>query len=146
MKFKSRKDLLFSTVILGSCTILIGACVVAFVKGNIKADEYWLIPILLLVAFVLLWLFFGTHYELTPQKFIYKSGPMKGTISLDRIKEITVGKTLWVGYRPATARKGLIVKYDSFNEIYITPKTNETFIKKLLELKNDIKITKSRQL
>lgn len=144
MKFQSRKDLLFSIVILGSCAILIGACVVAFAKGNIKADEYWLIPILLLVAFLLLWLFFGTNYELTPQKFIYKSGPIKGSINLDRIKEVVVGQTLWVGYRPATARKGLIVKYDSFNEIYITPKTNETFIKKLLELKSDIKITKSQ--
>lgn len=143
MKFQSRKDFLFSTVILGSCAILIGACIVAFVKGNIKADEYWLIPILLLVAFLLLWLFFGTYYELTNQELIYKSGPMKGSISLDRIKEIVVGRTLWVGYRPATARKGLIVKYDTFNEIYISPKTNERFIKKLLELKSDIKITKS---
>lgn len=143
MKFQSRKDLLFSTVIIASSAILIGACVVAFVKGNIKTDELWLIPILLFVAFLLLWLFFGTHYELTDQNFIYKSGPVKGSISLDRIKEIAVGKTLWVGYRPATARKGLIVKYDKFNEIYITPKTNEAFIKKLLELKSDIKITKS---
>ena len=84
------------------------------------------------------------HYELTPHKFIYKSGPMKGSISLDRIKEIVVDKTLWVGFRPATARKGLIIKYDTFNEIYITPKNKETFIKKLLESKSDIKITKSQ--
>ena len=144
MKFQSRKDILFSIVNLGSCAILIAACVVAFIKGNIKADEYWVIPILLLVAFVLLWLFFGTHYELTPHKLIYKSGPMKGSISLDRIKEIVVDKTLWVGFRPATARKGLIIKYDTFNEIYITPKNKETFIKKLLESKSDIKITKSQ--
>ena len=142
MKFKSRKDVLYTTVTLGSSSVLIGACLVALAKGNIKTDESWLIPILLLVAILLLWMFFGTHYELAGHQLIYRSGPMKGSINLDRIQEVVSGKTLWVGYNPATATKGLIVKYDKTHEVYISPDTNETFIKKLLELKTDIKITR----
>ncbi len=72
---------------------------------------------------------------------LYKSGPFNGKISIDRITEIVKGKTLWVGFRPATSRKGLIVKYDKYNEIYISPKTNESFIEKILELNGKIKIT-----
>ena len=72
---------------------------------------------------------------------IYKSGPIIGKISVDRITEIIKGKTLWAGLKPATSRKGLIVKYDKYNEVYISPKTNESFIKKILELNGQIKIT-----
>ena len=98
---------------------------------------------MIFLALFLLWLFFGTSYELNSEGFIYRSGPLKGKISLDRIKEVVKGQTLWVGYKPATARKGLIVKYDKYNEIYISPKTNDTFVKKLLELKKDVKITET---
>lgn len=143
MKFSSRKDILFSVAILGTSFGLILAVILVFVEGKIKTGEYWIPPILLLVALLLLWLFFGTSYELTKSELVYRSGPFSGKISLDRIKKVVKGKTLWVGYKPATATKGLIIKYDKFNEIYISPKTNESFISKLLELKSDIKISDS---
>ena len=141
MKFSSRKDILFSVAILGTSFGLMLSVILVFIKGEIKTGEFWIPPILLLVALFLLWLFFGTSYELTKNELIYRSGPFTGKISLDRIKEVIKGRTHWVGYRPATATKGLIIKYDKFDEIYISPKTNESFISKLLELKSDIKIS-----
>ena len=48
---------------------------------------------------------------------------------------------MWVGFKPATARKGLIIKYDKFNDLYISPETNDLFINKILELNDQIKIT-----
>lgn len=87
--------------------------------------------------------FFGTHYKLTADKLIYRSGPIRGEIEVDRIKEIVVGKTLWVGIKPATAKNGLIIKYDSFNELYISPITNESFIAEITTLNSSIKITHS---
>ncbi len=56
-------------------------------------------------------------------------------------REVIKGKTLWVGLKPATARKGLIIKYGKFDEIYISPQTNDEFINRLLELNDAIKIT-----
>ena len=116
--------------------------IAGILKGEMEKGEYWsLIPVLGIVGF-LFWLYFGTNYELTKENgLIYRSGPFNGKISLERITEIIKGKTLWVGFRPATARKGLIIKYDKFNEIYISPKNNESFIKKILELNKTIKIT-----
>ena len=50
-------------------------------------------------------------------------------------------KTLWVGLKPATARKGLIIKYRKFDEIYISPEINDEFIDHILEINDTIKIT-----
>ena len=83
---------------------------------------------------------FGTSYSLTSSFLNYKSGPLKGSIPLENIREIIKNKTLWVGLKPATARKGLIIKYNAYDEIYISPQDNEEFIKSILSYKADIKI------
>ena len=106
-----------------------------------EPSEYWAILLILCVVGFVLWIYFGTAYELNNKEFIFRYGPFSRKIQIDRIKEIVVGKTIWIGNGPTTARKGLIIKYDSYNLINISPKTNESFIKKILELKGDIKIT-----
>ena len=140
MTFKSKKDSLFTMTILGLNAFLIGITIYGFITGELEKDDYWtLIPILGVVV-LLFWIFFGTNYQLTKNELIYRCGPIKGKIKINRITEITKGKTLWVGLKPATSRKGLIIKYDKYNEIYISPNTNESFITELLKLKSDIKI------
>src|SRR5690606_37893931 len=138
--FKSKKDWLFSLIFLSISVFFIGAVCYRIYQGDLKSHDYWGLTIPLLVVGLLLWLFFGTNYELKNDKFIYRNGTISGKIDIDRIKEIEKGKTLWVGYRPATARGGLIIKYDKFNELYISPETNDTFIDAILLIKSDIKI------
>lgn len=142
MKFESKKDILFNILILGTNALLIGFTVFDLITREIEKQTYW--PLILIFAIVglLFWLYFGTNYELTKDNLIYKSGPFRGKINIVQIEEIAIGKTLWIGFRPATSRKGLIVKYDNYNKIYISPKTNELFIEKILELNSKIKITK----
>tara|TARA_R110002020_G_C15660356_1_gene716667 strand:- start:29 stop:475 length:447 start_codon:yes stop_codon:yes gene_type:complete len=141
MKFESRKDLTFSLVIFGLIALLIGIAVVGLVTGEMEQHEYWtLIPIIGFVG-LFFWFYFGTNYELTEREFIYRCGPFNGKVNVDRITEIGKGHTPWIGLKYATARKGLNVKFDKYNEIYISPKTEDTFIKKILELNNGIKIS-----
>ena len=45
---------------------------------------------------------------------------------------------MWAGYKPATSRNGIIVKYNKYSQIYISPDSNETFVSKLKEFKPDI--------
>lgn len=142
MKFESRKDIFFSSVILGISVFLTAIMVSHIVNGKIETEGFWPSILLFSVIALLLWLYFGTNYELSKKDgLIYRSGPFNGKINADRITEVIKGKTLWVGFRPATARKGLIIKYDKYNELYITPKTNEAFINTLLELNKAIKIS-----
>ena len=141
MKFRSRKDILFSIIVFGILAFVIGLTIVGIMKGEMEQNEQWtLIPITLVTGFVL-WLYFGTNYELTQNGLKYRSGPFNGKIDISRIREIVKGKTMYVGFKPATARNGLIIKYDKYEELYISPETNELFIEKILELNGQIKIT-----
>ena len=141
MKFESRKDILLSVIYLGLITFLIGIAIVGLITGEMEQHAYWtLIPILGSAGFFF-WLYFGTNYELTERDFIYRCGPFYGKVNVDRITEIVKGHTPWIGLKYAMARKGLNVKFDKYNEIYISPKTEDTFIKKILELNKGIKIT-----
>ncbi|MBD0824262.1 PH domain-containing protein [Aestuariibaculum marinum] len=140
MKFKSRKEPLFTTLIFSIIGII---CIHIFLSNDYDTSYTfkWLDLILVLVIGLLLWIHFGTSYKLTEKELKYKSGPIFGSIIIANIHEIVKGKTLWVGIKPATAPDGLIIKYNKYEEIYISPKTNESFIKKILELNSDIKIT-----
>jgi len=140
--FKSRKDPLFSISIIGIACFLIGIDVYSIILyQDMSLVKALSLSISLIVAGLILWMYFQTNYSLSKEDGIsYKCGPLKGKIELNRIREITKGKTLWVGLKPATSRKGLIVKYDKYEEIYISPETNESFIQKILELDGNIKI------
>lgn len=142
MRFKSRKDILFQIVTFGLSGLFIGVILFrTFSNKTVNYEFIWPDTLMLLVIGFLLWLNFGTEYELTPTELKYKSGPISGKIEIERIKEIVKGKSLCSGLKPAIARNGLIIKYDKYEEIYISPKTNNTFIVKILELNKDIKIT-----
>jgi len=112
-----------------------------FTNGIDNYEFNWTDILIFLVIGLLFWFHFGTEYELTQNELKYKSGPIRGKIEIQRIKEIIKGKSLWVGLKPATARNGLIIKYDQYEEIYISPNNNNSFVKKILELNDKIIIT-----
>lgn len=141
MVFKSRKDILFSILIISVCVLLLSILAYDVYNHGLTFKSFWPLLVILLVVIFLIWMFFYTKYILTPQTLKYQCGPIRGKIAIDSIKEIQKGKTLWVGFRPATATKGLIIKYNKFDEIYISPNTNQEFINKILELNNAIKIS-----
>ncbi len=143
MKFTSRKDILFLALSISTIGFFIGFVIFRVLSvGVTNYSPSWNDLLMLAAAGLLLWLGTGTKYELTETVLKYQSGPIRGTIEIDKIHEIVVGKTMWSGLKPATARNGLIVKYEKYNEIYISPKTNESFVKKILELNSTIKISR----
>jgi ABC-type antimicrobial peptide transport system permease subunit len=141
IKFKSTKDVFFQALVLGIVGGCIGLIVSVGLATGLDKSSYVTISLLLLVSAFLLWSYYGTYYELAQKQIKYNCGPIKGKIEIKEIREVIKGKTLWVGLKPATARKGLIIKYGKFDEIYISPQTNDEFINRLLELNDAIKIT-----
>jgi hypothetical protein len=142
MKFKSKKDRLFQLLGFSIIGFFIGIILFRIFSDGIENYNFmWTDIFMLTVAGFLVWLGLGTNYELTQTELKYKSGPIRGKIEINKIHEIIKGKTLWSGLKPATARNGLIIKYEKYNEIYISPKTNDSFVKKILELNDKIKIT-----
>ncbi len=140
MKFKSRKDTFFTIIIYTLFVVLVGILLINIGNGEIGKGGISVFLIILAEIILFAWIYYGTNYELSEDFLRYKSGPFRGKIAINSIKKILKGKTLWVGMKPATARKGLIIKYNKFDEIYISPQTNDLFIEKILQLNSEIEI------
>jgi len=88
-----------------------------------------------------LWVYFGTYYKIENKELVYRSAFFRGKIDIQSVKEIINGKTMWSGTKPATGRNGLIVKYNKYDEVYITPENKDAMISDLLSINAKIKIT-----
>lgn len=103
-------------------------------------------PIGCLVLFLPLslfaWIYFDTRYIIRDHHLHYRSAFIRGTIDVNKIREITVGQTSWAGVRPATAPKGLLIKFNSFDEVYISPENDSQFVAELLNINHRIIVRK----
>lgn len=141
MKFTAKKDTLFQFITYGLTILFLGFYIYRiFSEGflNYKFLPSDLVMILILIP--LYWAQFSTKYELTEKELIYQSGPIKGKIEVERIRKVIKGKTLWVGLKPVIARKGLIIKYNKYDDIYISPESNEIFVNKIREINPKINV------
>ncbi|MBC9796238.1 PH domain-containing protein [Sinomicrobium weinanense] len=141
MYFKSRKEPFLFIFLYAITLVLLGSSVTDIITGNGWSHIGVHIIVFLSSGFVL-WILHHTGYLLTDRSFRYHCGPISGEIALERVGEIVVGKTMYVGLKPALARKGLIIKYDKYNDIYISPESNEEFIGEVLKRNDTIKITR----
>lgn len=127
IKFKSKKGSLF----LGTFGVVTGIFVY-----SILSDKFtWPFSFLLFLPPCLLaWNYFSTYYLIENGKLKYRSGIIKGEIDISTIQEIHSNRSLWFGLKPALAQKGIIIKYNKFDEIYISPENNEKLTDELMKI------------
>ncbi|REA58922.1 hypothetical protein DSL64_19710 [Dyadobacter luteus] len=97
---------------------------------------------LLGILIQILWIYFDTSYKITEDELYYYSGFIKGKIKISNIREITKGKTMWSGLKPALSPNGLTIRYNRFDKIYISPENNDEVITNLLRINPEIQIVK----
>ena len=128
--------------------ILIGAIVFMFLMTIPTLFDDSIEPFLiifginLIITLFLLWTYKTTFYILKNDTLIWKSGPFKGTIEIKNINKIEYHKgiivpTIW---KPALSHIGLIITYNKYDDIYISPEKSEQFITQLLETHPNITI------
>ncbi|AZQ43898.1 PH domain-containing protein [Nonlabens ponticola] len=139
MRYRSKKGFLMILVVVTVCSILF-YLMYSGLHNSQKELSFWIpsIVIMLIIPLLLLWILFQTYYKLGDGKLKYVSGPLRGSIEIKDINRIIKNTTLWVGLKPATARNGIIIKYGSYDELYISPKRADKFIEHLLELNPEI--------
>jgi len=108
-------------------------------KNTFMENPFILLP-LLTPSILILWIYFDTSYSIENNELIYRSAFIRGNIKIQNIKEILKGKTMWSGIKPALAKKGLIIKFNKYNKIYIAPENNDEIISDLLKINTEIKI------
>lgn len=141
MKFRSRNDLFVQFVIYGAIAVMLIPLYPA-IDGKLNVAAIAMIIFCLSISGLLLWILFDTWYIIDNKHVTYRSGPLSGKIEIEKIHTVISGKNLYVGFRPATARKGVTVKYGKYDDIYFSPETNETFIAELLKQNPEIKVEK----
>lgn len=111
-----------------------------------SADYSWNNLVLLLPAIIpfaiCLWVYLDTSYWFDDTNLYYRSGILRGKVAISTINEVSIGKTLWVGLKPALAGKGLIIKFNRFDEVYIAPEDAPTLVETLTTHNPSIKILK----
>lgn len=122
------------------CILLIILLADAFLD-NTPGLQAWPVHIVhVLVAFLLLWLWFDTSYSVAEGTVFFRSGPIKGRVMISDIRSIQVGKTQWVGIKPALAQKGLIVEYRKWDEVYFSSEDQQGFLDALVKQNPAIKL------
>ncbi len=144
MRYESKKDPVYGVIfIIIILLILISAAPMFWADEEISLII--IIPIctfcIAVVSFIL-WIWFNTYYFISDGLLHYKSGPMKGSISIKSIIKVTQNQTMYAGTKPALARNGLIITYSKWNELYISPLLANELIKELKSINKGIKLQK----
>jgi hypothetical protein len=122
-------------------SIVIGTTIPVLWSEDITAF-YVVMSINSLVLGLLTWLILQTNYSLDSKNLFWKSGPFKGTIAINSIKKIEfhngiIVPTIW---KPALSHVGLIITYNNYDDIYISPEKREEFVRKLTAINPNINL------
>lgn len=140
MIVKSRKNIVTVLVFYACIALLLWLSIENIINLGFSLSTIFLCLLTLLLSGTLLWIIFGTYYKITSTDVHYHFGPIKGKLEINNIKEITANTTLWAGFKPALDFKGIIIKYNKYDEIYFSPKDNTAFINHLLKINPEIKV------
>ena len=94
------------------------------------------------IAAMLIWILLDTNYKIDKNTFFYCSGPIRGTIKIERIRKVERWNKWYVKslLKPSLGNDGLIIYYEKFEDIYISPKNKEDFINALREINPSIEV------
>ena len=128
IQYPSKKGTLTGSIMVVVLLFLIGEMLVLPFPEKPVVYVVFALPIGLMA-----WTWFGTSYSMDASHLYFASGPFRGKIALASITQLTCGETMWAGYRPALARRGIVVRYNRWDEIYISPQDQEAFVAALVE-------------
>ena len=109
---------------------------------EIGSEFYIVIAINLLSLLLLISIALKTSYKIKNHLLYWQSGPFFGKIDIKTIVKIQHHNGIFVPtiWKPALSQIGLIITYNTFDDIYISPEKEDVFIQKLLEINPNITI------
>ena len=134
MLYKSKKGWVLPIAI----TVMLIMNVIAIVNG------VWPIIVLTLIVIALfLWLRFDTYYIIRDGQLFYKSGFVKGSVPISAMHEIIRHNKGFhsCSLKPVLAIKGLIIKYNRWDDMFVSPQNVEEFIAELQAINPNITVT-----
>jgi len=112
---------------------------------GIKSGEVELAAIIILSAVIALivWILLDTRYVIKKELLLYRSGPFRGRIYIDKIKKIQRFSGLFVPVttKPALDSEGYIISYNNNNDaLFVSPKKADLFLEEILKINPKIEV------
>ena len=79
------------------------------------------------------WCWFDTSYTTDEQFLRYRSGPFRGKIPIDKITRLTPNTRSWSETRPGLSFTYLRIRYNQYDELFVSPLEEDRFIAALKE-------------
>jgi uncharacterized membrane protein YdbT with pleckstrin-like domain len=128
MRIKSKIDWWLGGLIWTIVVILAAAFMMTPKEGRIVA-----IAVMLPILLFLIWMYFGTYYELRDTYLYCRSGILMAKIPYERIKSVKLSQNLFSSF--ALARKRIEIREHGKGFImgttYISPPNREEFLREL---------------
>jgi len=122
MKFHSRK---------GYMIIALFSFLLALSIITILEQAYIVLLILIALMSYLVWMWYDTYYLINGSQLLYKSALLKGSIDISSIVEIAKNEKIYAGVKPSLSSKGVVIKYNRWDNIFMSPKDIDKFINAL---------------
>lgn len=139
--FKSKVDWFYKIVLIIIPIIISVGAYFMMLDPTVGQNElFFFIGVFLLIYTLLLLLFFKTDYRIENNKLFCRSGFFKKSFEVSSIRKIEKGVSLYVGWKLGLAFRGLVIYYNKFDELYITPENESEFIETLKNLNPEIQV------
>lgn len=114
---------------------------------GLTEEHVSLFPVIVISAVIvlILWILLDTRYVIKRHFLLYRSGPYRGRIDIEKIKKIKYFSGLYVPVtmKPALDTKGFIITYNQYDDVYVSPAKREIFLSELLKINPNIEVVEN---
>lgn len=133
MRFKSRIDWFYKSII-GFIIIVFSIAIYSSFQTENLQDVLVMSSIFLLILGFLIYIPYSTYFVVTETHLVCSSFYFwKVVVSYDNIRKVERQKGLFVGWKMATSITGLILTYNKYDELFISPEKEELFMELINE-------------
>lgn len=138
-KFISSKNLVTITILWFLVLFMTG---IVFFSYQEISNSLVPITIISLVTAIIIWILLDTRYVIKGSNLLYRSGPLRGKIDINKIKSIQYfsGLNIPGNTKPALDTEGYIINYNQWETIYVSPKLKDIFLAELLKINPRINV------
>ncbi|MES2544339.1 MAG: PH domain-containing protein [Bacteroidota bacterium] len=140
-RFSSSKNIFLYGFMIVLCVFLLFILYILPLDTRENQPPDWVFYILIpTIVIGLIWILCDTKYIIKNKLMYYSSGPIRGKIDIEKIREVTYHSGWYVStiLKPALGTNGLLIRYNQFDDIYISPKEQEEFIAELIKINPNI--------
>ncbi|MBM3185628.1 MAG: PH domain-containing protein [Bacteroidetes bacterium] len=136
MRFETKRDKTFPIIFLFVFILYSGIASYSIIAENDSSVIWPFSGVLLFLALLFYLIFKNTYFVFEENQLVCRSLFFKRIIPYSTIRKIEKQKGLYAGLKMSTAWKGLVIHYNKYDELLISPEREEEFI---LELESRVR-------